>query len=87
MFGCWLVNESGYQNLKLDNVEVEITTYFNTKRRHDVDNYVPKFLLDAFVEAGLLIDDDDKHLHILLLKNKYDKDAPRTEIMIKNLNK
>lgn len=85
-FGCWIIKELGYQNLKLDNVAIEITTYFDTKRRHDVDNYVPKFLLDAFVESGLLVDDDDKHLHTILLKNKYDKDAPRTEIIIKNLN-
>lgn len=81
-FGCWLINELGYKNMKLDSFDIIMTVFFDTKRRHDVDNQVPKFLLDSFTESGFIIDDDEKHLHSLTLKTGYDKDNPRTEIEV-----
>lgn len=68
--------------MKLDSFEIIITVFFDTKRRHDVDNQVPKFLLDAFTESGFIVDDDEKHLHSLTLKTGYDKKNPRTEIEV-----
>lgn len=85
-FGCWWIRDLGLQDLMLDDFEMVFTTYFNTKRRHDVDNLSPKFLLDAFTESGFIVDDDEKHLHSLTLKTGYDKENPRTEIFIKILN-
>lgn len=82
-FGCWWIKDLGYENMQLDNFDIIITVFFDTKRRHDVDNQVPKFLLDSFTEAGFIIDDDEKHLHSLTLKTGYDKDYPRTEIIVK----
>lgn len=79
-FGCWLVNELGYQKMQLDNFSIILTVFFNTRRRHDVDNQCPKFILDSFTESGLIVDDDEKHLHSLTLKTGYDKENPRTEI-------
>lgn len=70
------------ENRQLDNFDIVLTVYFNTKRRHDVDNQVPKFILDGFTEAGFIVDDDEKHLHSLTLKTGYDKENPRTEIEI-----
>jgi len=81
-FGIWWINEQGYSNMRLDSFDIIITIYFETKRRHDVDNQVPKFLLDSFTESGFIIDDDDSHLHSLTLKTGYDKQNPRTEIEI-----
>ena len=72
-------------NIRADIVsssDIIITVFFDTKRRHDVDNQVPKFLLDSFTESGFIIDDDENHLHSLTLKTGYDKDNPRTEIEI-----
>jgi Holliday junction resolvase RusA-like endonuclease len=69
-------------NRQLDNFDIVLTVYFNTKRRHDVDNQVPKFILDGFTESGFIVDDDEKHLHSLTLKTGYDKENPRTEIEI-----
>lgn len=83
-FGIWWIESLGYQNMKLDNFDIDITVYFSTKRRHDVDNQVPKFLLDSFSESGFIIDDDEKHLHSLTLRTGYDKENPRTEITIIN---
>lgn len=81
-FGVWWVNKLGLSSLKLDNYSMEFTVYFPTKARHDPDNQTPKFLMDAFTEAGLIVDDDDKHMHELVLRCRYDKEHPRTEIKI-----
>jgi len=70
------------ENRQLDDFDIVLTVYFNTKRRHDTDNQVPKFILDGFTESGFIVDDDEKHLHSLTLKTGYDKENPRTEIEI-----
>ena len=84
MFGIWLIEDLGYTNMKLDNFDIIMTVFFESKRRHDVDNQVPKFLLDSFTESGFIVDDDELHLHSLTLKTGYDKENPRTEINIVN---
>lgn len=70
------------ENRQLDNFDIVLTVFFNTKTRHDTDNQVPKFILDGFTESGFIVDDDEKHLHTLTLKTGYDKENPRTEIEI-----
>lgn len=70
------------ENRQLDNFDIVLTVFFNTKRRHDVDNQIPKFILDGFTESGFIVDDDEKHLHSLTLKTGYDKENPRTEFEI-----
>lgn len=81
-FVVWWINDLGLANEKLDNFDIIVTVFFNSKRRHDVDNQVPKFILDGFSESGFIIDDDEKHLHSLTLRTNYDKENPRTEIEI-----
>ena len=81
-FICWWIESLNYRDMKLDSFDITITVFFNTKRRHDVDNQVPKFILDGFSESGFIVDDDEKHLHSLTLKTDYDKENPRTEIEI-----
>ena len=75
----------GYQNKLLEKFEVTFTVYFSTKRRHDLDNQVPKFILDGFVESQFIVDDDEHHLISLTYKSGYDKDNPRTEIEIEEI--
>lgn len=70
------------ENRQLDNFDIVLTVFFNTRRRHDTDNQVPKFILDGFTESGFIVDDDEKHLHSLTLKTGYDKENPRTEIEV-----
>ncbi len=82
-FGIWLIKKYGYENLMIDDCDMISTVYFDSRRRHDVDNYTPKFLNDAFTEAGFWVDDDEKHLHSLTLRSGYDKENPRMEIIIK----
>ena len=81
-FICFWMKLEKLENKKLDSFDITMTVFFNTKRRHDVDNQVPKFILDGFTEAGFIVDDDEKHLHSLTLKTEYDKENPRTEIEI-----
>ena len=78
-FVCFWMKLEGLDNRQLDNFDVVSTVFFDTKRRHDVDNTVEKFIFDGFSESGFIVDDDEKHLRSLTLKTGYDKDNPRTE--------
>jgi Holliday junction resolvase RusA-like endonuclease len=81
-FIIFVVKHYGYDNLKLDSVSVTVKSYYETKRRRDNDNISPKFILDGLVEAGMIVDDDYIHLNPLIIYGGYDKNNPRTEIMV-----
>ena len=81
-FGCWLIQDLGYENKKLEHFTVTIIVYFENRIRRDVDNQVPKFLLDAFTVSSFIVDDDMKHLKSLTLSAEYDPEHPRTEIIV-----
>ena len=72
----------GYTNLHIEKCEMKFTIYYGTNRRHDIDNGVPKFILDGFSESGFIVDDDSRHLTTLTLQCGYDKEKPRTEIEV-----
>ena len=80
-FIVWWINIQDF-DYQIEECSMVFTTYYPTRRRVDVDNTVPKFILDGFVESGFLVDDDSKHLQSLTLKCDYDKDNPRTEISV-----
>lgn len=67
----------------IEKAKVTITFYFKDKRRHDADNYL-KFLLDGLVTARIIQDDDFDHIE-LIIKGGYDKENPRTEIIIEEI--
>lgn len=60
---------------------VQIAYFFRDRRRHDSDNYAGKFLLDGLTQAGVIADDDLKHITVEI-SGKYDKNNPRTEILV-----
>lgn len=82
-FMIWFIENQGYTNLHIEKCEMKFITYFETNRRHDVDNTTPKFILDGMAESGFLVDDDSKHLTALTLEVGIDKENPRTEIKVK----
>ncbi len=82
-FIVWLINSQGYTNLRISKCEMVFDTYYATDRRHDVDNSVPKFIIDGLCESGFIVDDDCKHITSLLLRCNVDQHHPRTEIKIK----
>lgn len=85
-FIIWWCHKLGYNGLKLEKFDMTIITYMDTRRRADCDNTVPKFILDGFTEAGFIVDDDYQHLRSLTLRMGYDKENPRTEIIINTIN-
>ena len=54
-FIVWFIRAQGYANLHIEQCEVEQTVYYPNNRRHDIDNSVPKFILDGMVESGLIL--------------------------------
>ena len=85
-FIVWFIRTQGYANLHIEKCEVEQTVYYPNNRRHDIDNSVPKFVLDGLVESGMIVDDDCKHITKLILSCVADSDYPRTELLIKIFN-
>lgn len=82
-FIVWMINDLGYKDMKINDCEIEVTTYRKINRAFDLDNTTIKFIQDGFVESGLLVDDNYKILKKLTLIGGVDKNNPRTEIVIK----
>ena len=61
--------------------EVEITYYFHNRNRRDPDNFAGKFLLDGLTMAGVIADDDFRHIR-LSVAGEYDRQNPRTVIRV-----
>jgi len=80
-FGVWFIEDQGYANLRIEKCEMIYTVYYPNHRRHDTDNTTPKFLNDAWVEAGFIVDDDCRHMTSLTLRCDVDEKHPRTEIL------
>jgi crossover junction endodeoxyribonuclease RusA len=62
---------------------VEITYFFPDRRRRDTNNYTPKFLLDALVYAGLILDDNAKEIRQPEPRFEIGGEYFRTEVYIK----
>ena len=81
-FVVWHIRSTTYENAQIEKCSMKFISYYKTKTRHDIDNFIPKFILDGMVDAGFIVDDDDKHLTSLTLECEYDKKLPRTEIYV-----
>lgn len=79
----WYITQLGFSELHIDKCEISQVVYYPTNRRHDIDNSVPKFILDGLTESGMIIDDDSRHITRLTLECYVDKENPRTELTIK----
>lgn len=82
-FIVWLINDLGYQDMKISDCEMEVCTYRKINKDFDLDNTTIKFIQDGFVESGFLLDDNYKILKKITLTGGIDKNNPRTEITIK----
>ena len=81
-FVIWLVQENNLTNANISQCRIIATYYFKTKQRRDADNYTIKFIGDGLVKSGLLKDDDFTHVKELVIRGDYDKEHPRTELLI-----
>ena len=82
----WYVERLGYSNLSINQCEISQCIYYDTNRRHDLDNGVPKFILDGLVESGMVVDDDSKHIKKITLQCGVDHKNPRTVLKIRVLD-
>ena len=69
------------KEFNINKCKMTITYYFKDRRRHDPANY-DKFILDGLVEAGVITDDNYSVITEFTTKGGYDKENPRTEIII-----
>lgn len=81
-FGVWFIEDQGLTNLRISKCEMIYKIFFSNHRRHDNDNYTPKFVQDALVESGFIVDDDSEHITKLTMCCGVDKEWPRTEITV-----
>ena len=77
---CLLTDEE-----KIKACEMVITFYHKDNIRRDSHNYL-KQLLDALVEANIIVDDNDKVIQKLTIIGKIDKRKPRIEIDIEEIS-
>ena len=61
---------------------IQVIYYFTVRRQRDYDNRNPKFLNDALVRAGILVDDNSELVSNPEPEFKIDKERPRTEVFI-----
>lgn len=78
----WFLCDQGYDTLRIEKCEIEQTVWYKTHLRHDIDNTVPKFVLDGLVEGGMVVDDSSDHICKLTLMCGVDTEHPRTELRI-----
>ncbi|MCM1567079.1 MAG: hypothetical protein NC238_14310 [Dehalobacter sp.] len=68
---------------KFENATVQFVYYHRTNRRRDpADNYTPKFLMDALVKGGILVDDNGDLVNVPPVDMKLDPERPRTEVFV-----
>jgi hypothetical protein len=84
---AWLIYEQTYTRTKPDFEKATITfdIYFKTKVRHDIANYLGGGLiawLDCLVDLHFIADDSYEVIGQPIVKFNYDKEKPRTEIII-----
>lgn len=84
-FIVWFSTDIGVADRRIQKCIITQTVYYPTRRRHDTDNSVPKFILDGLVASGVIVDDDMKCVTELSLKCGIDSMNPRTEIEIRIL--
>jgi Holliday junction resolvase RusA-like endonuclease len=64
---------------------VVLEYHFDTAYRHDPDNYSGKFIMDGLVKAGILEDDDFRHIELLVRAGKICRDDPHVLVHIEDL--
>lgn len=74
---------------KYDLAHITVTIRFATNHRRDVGNYYPtaKAIVDGLVDAGVLPDDDDRHLVGPDLRREYPNGTPRVTVHIKEITR
>jgi len=70
------------KDFKGKTVKITYTLYFPDKRKRDYSNYAQKMLDDSLVKEGIIDDDNSNVVVEEVVRIRFDKDNPRTEILI-----
>ena len=71
---CMSAKQQGVKDRFTEKSHVILEYHFDTAYRHDPDNYSGKFLMDGLVKAGILEDDDFKHVELTVKAGKKAKE-------------
>lgn len=77
-----IIHKQGLNDLKIDKCIVVAKQFQGTRTKSDSDNIYLKSSLDALVKNGVLIEDNYTVLNPCILSTFYDKENPRTELII-----
>lgn len=80
-FVLYILTKNNLLDEHIESCKVKYTTYFDSKRNHDLDNITPKFIFDGLVEGGFLVGDDMSHITEITITGGYDKENPRIEMI------
>jgi Holliday junction resolvase RusA-like endonuclease len=75
------------KNFKGRTVGIVYTLYFKDRQKRDLSNYGQKMLDDSLVKEGIIDDDNSTVILQETVRIRYDKDNPRTEIIIADMIK
>lgn len=80
-FTKFVVKHYGLENLGISECKCKYTVYKPTRARTDIDNIVPKFILDGLTaeEIGVLVDDSCDVIKELTLSIEYKKGVKRSK--------
>ena len=67
-----------------DPIEISIKLFFGTRRRADIDNKTAS-IFDTLTDAGVIVDDDWKHIPKLSVEAEYREKKPGAIIKIKKI--
>lgn len=75
------------EDIPWERVDVSVVFYHKTKRRRDEDNAIGslKAAYDGIVDAGLVGDDDWKHMSRKIPEFRVDKTFPRVELLLERI--
>jgi crossover junction endodeoxyribonuclease RusA len=78
---------NGWHPAHYDRAHITVAIRFADNRRRDVGNLYPtaKAIVDGCVDAGLLADDDDKHVIGPDLRREYPNGEPRVTVTLQEI--
>ena len=88
-FTGFMCRKFGYDGLKLEKFEVELSVFKKNAHKYDLDNYAAvcgKLIFDGLTECGMIVDDNVTNLVKLTVTGGYDKENPRTVLVLRTID-
>jgi len=66
----------------LERCSLKFTIKIKDSRRHDIDNYAVKFVIDSLVIAGVIVDDDIEHIPSYFVSGKLNSEMDEVIVLL-----